>query len=205
MKVVRALIIGNSASFISYLPPLSTIYTLLSAAYGGWLTLKDIPVGFVFLGEQRSTELPFYSFDQEDDHVTTEQSDLTSRGLTMVEIDEPQLWLYTPSTWILPYLKKPRYPLYWGKFGQRAYIVEIREIDLTPSKQAIYTNTLLPFPYDQISARVEWLPASLSPNVPRKPLDIRPFYLVMSKIKLDIESMFDMQKGWSIFIHGSCK
>src|SRR5205085_2491236 len=135
MKVARIFIRGWTASFrypifISGfqptlpVPPLSTIYGLLSAAKGELVTPSDTTVGFVFQSQGRAVDLEsIYEL-----HATPlrANTNVVKREL----LYEPELFLYITDLTFVDYFRLPNYPLLLGRSTELAMVVKSEPFEL---------------------------------------------------------------------------
>jgi len=206
MRVLRVHIVGWTASFRNPLfvvgfqptlpvPPLSTLYGLLSAARGEPVTPEDTPIGFVFqsVGSARDLET-VYEFGKT---PLQAKSNICSREFLV----EPDLYLYTPALWLKPYLERPHYPLLLGRSTELATVSSIDDMELAQVSAASYQGTLLPFPMEQVYGQMQSLPTHFTQERPRRPQGIRPFYLITHAVQYSGPALCDPEKGWGIYLH----
>jgi len=206
MKVLRAYINGWTASFRNPLfvagfqptlpvPPLSTLYGLVSAARGDWVTPDDVRVGFVFQSKGIAKDLEtIYEFDKS---RLIAKSNVYQRQFLV----EPELYLYTSSLWLRQYLERPCYPLLLGRSTELVNVTAIDELDLIETPKATYINTLMPFPTEQIYGPIQSLPTHFTHDRPRKPQGIRPFYIITNPVEYIGQSFCDPEKKWGVYLH----
>ena len=207
MRVLRVHIVGWTASFRNPLfvvgfqptlpvPPLSTLYGLLSAAYGEPVTPEDVSVGFVFqsAGKARDMET-VYEFGK------TRLRAKPNICLREFLVD-PDIYLYTPALWLKPYLERPQYPLLLGRSTELATVMAIDEIELAQASDVSYAGTLLPFPMEQIYGQMQSLPTHFTQERPRRPQGIRPFYLITHDVQYSGPALYDPEHNWGVYVHG---
>jgi len=208
MQVLRVHIRGWTASFRNPLfisgfqptlpvPPLSTLYGLLSAAKGDWVLPSDTSVGFVFTSAGKARDLETtYEFDES---RLKAKSNVCLREFLI----DPELYLYTSALWLKPYLERPHYPLLLGRSTELVTVISTKEIELIQTPTTTYKNTLLPFPMDQIYGPIQSLPTYFTQERPRKPQGIKPFYLITDGISYSGMSWCDQEKNWGIYLHSN--
>ena len=208
MQVLRVHINGWVASFRNPLfisgfqptlamPPLSTLYGLLSAARGDWVTPDDAAVGFIFQSQGKAVDLEtVYEFDQTRFRA---KPNVCKREFLV----SPELYLYTPAMWLRPHLEFPHYPLLLGRSTELATVVSISEIELEDVSETTYRDTLLPFPNEQIYGQIQALPTHFTPERPRRPQGIRPFYMLTEQIPYNGSALQDGEMGWGVYLHGN--
>lgn len=227
MKVIRVHITGWVTSFRNplfisgfqptlTLPPLSAIYGLLTAAKGDWVTPHDAAIGFVFQSEGKAIDLEttyeFYDTLSPNSKINRKQSNLSSsRILYSMSMNpnikkrefliDPQLYLYTPETWLKEAFEKPRYPLLLGRSTDLATVRSIEEIELDNVSQTTYQNTLIPFPHPQIHGQIQTLPTHFTAEMPRQPCGMRAYCLLTQKIEYHGNAWQDSEKQWGVYLH----
>ena len=207
MRVLRVHIVGWTASFRNPLfvvgfqptlpvPPLSTLYGLLSAAHGDPVTPEDAPVGFVFqsAGSARDLET-VYEFGQ---IRLQAKSNICLREFLL----DPDLYLYTPALWLRSCLERPYYPLLLGRSTELATVAAIDEVELAQVSEVFYQGTLLPFPMEQVYGQMQSLPTHFTQERPRRPQGIRPFYLITHPVKYSGSAFYDSENDWGVYMHG---
>ena len=205
MKMIRVHITGWVTSFRNPLfisgfqptlsvPPLSAIYGLLTAAKGDWVTPHDAAVGYVFQSSGKAVDLEtVYEFAGELDA----KSNINRREFLV----KPQLYLYTPDTWLKEAFERPRYPLLLGRSTDLATVTSIEEIELENVSETTFQGTLLPFPHPQIYGQIQALPTHFTAEIPRRPCGIRSYCLLTEKINYYGEALHDSEKNWGIYLH----
>src|SRR3990172_2399779 len=104
-------------------PPLSTIYGLISAAKGSIITHKDTLVGYVFESNGKAVDLEtIYELSE----PLKAKSNVCKRELLF----EPSLYLYFDKVDYAQSFQMPRYPLLMGRSTELAMVDEIIEVEL---------------------------------------------------------------------------
>ncbi len=227
MKVLRVHITGWVSSFRNPLfisgfqptlplPPLSTLYGILTAAKGEWVTPHDAAVGFVFQSNGNGIDLEtVYEFDgtlSPNSNINKRQSKLgSSKVLYSMRLNPnikkreflvaPQLYLYTPEMWLKEAFERPHYPLLLGRSSDLATVESIKEIELENRSETTYQNTILPFPDPQLHGQMLTLPTHFTAEIPRRPCGIRAYHLVTEQIKYQGEVLHDPEKDWGVYLH----
>lgn len=207
MKLYRIHIRGWTASFrypafISGrqptlpVPPLSTIYGMISAAKGALVTPEDVRIGYVFESNGKAVDLE--TIYELEDHLKA-KSNVCKRELLF----EPSLYLYVEKREYADVFRRPHYPLLIGRSTELAMVEEVKEITTEEKKGVLIGGTLIPFPVDGIYGPLQALPTHFTDEIPRKAVGTKPFYIVEKFIRYDKSALpFDVQKGWGIWIHG---
>ena len=205
MKFLRILIEGWTASFryptfISGfqptlpVPPLSTIYGLLSAIKGELVTSKDMNVGFVFEYEAKSVDLEtIYELKG----LTGNKSNVVKREFLF----NPKLYLYLDNLKFKEYLEKPAYPVLLGRSSDLAFISEVKEIEMGKKFNVNLGKTILPFGTEGAFGVIQALPTHFSDDIPRKAIGTKPYILMNQFYDYSGECYFDDELGWGIWIH----
>jgi len=206
MKVLRVHITGWTASFRHPLfisgaqptlpvPPLSTLYGLLSATHGDYVTPEDTPLGFVFQCSGKAVDIEtVYEFDKQ----FKAKSNICKREFLI----DPDLYLYIPELSFTSAFERPYYPLLLGRSTELATVSDMKIIDLEITEKVEYGHTLLPFPMEQIYGPILALPTHFSAERPRQPLGVQVFYLLSEVILYSgSELLRDPELGWGVYIH----
>lgn len=205
MKFLRILIEGWTASFryptfISGfqptlpVPPLSTIYGLLSAVKGDLVTPKDTSVGFVFESEAKSVDLEtIYELKG----LTGNKSNVAKREFLF----NPKLYLYLNNLDFKEFFKKPYYPVLLGRSSDLAFVKEIKEVTLDKKADVNLGKTILPFGTDGAFGIIQALPTHFSEDIPRKSIGTKPYILMNHFYNYSGECFYDDELDWGIWIH----
>ena len=205
MKVIRVHITGWVASFRNPLfisgfqptlsiPPLSTIYGLITAAKGEWVTPHDTSVGFVFKSNGKAVDLEtVYEFGGGLDA----KPNINRREFLV----QPELFLYTPEIWLREAFERPCYPLLLGRSSDLATVKSIDEIELEDKSETTYQNTILPFPDPQLYGQVQALPTHFTAEIPRRPCGTRAYCLITEKIAYRGDVWHDPKMDWGVYLH----
>ncbi|MCC7203096.1 MAG: type I-B CRISPR-associated protein Cas5 [Nitrospirae bacterium] len=206
MKAYRVHIRGWTASFrypvfiagfqpTLSVPPLSTIYGLISAAKGNLVTPADAAVGYVFSSSGKAVDL-------ETIYELAEPLKAKSNVCRRVLLFEPSLHLYFDNHAIAKAFDKPHYPLLIGRSTELAMVEEIKEIELEQRTGVPLGGTIIPFPLDGIFGPLQALPTHFTDEIPRRAEGTRPYYMVESFIGYDKQPMpYDGEKGWGVWFH----
>jgi CRISPR-associated protein Cas5t len=207
MKVLRVYIKGWTASyrfppFITEVqptlpvPPLSTIYGIISAAAGRLIGPKETSVGFVAPYKAKAKDLERIYEIGEGGKV--QQTNVVNREF----IHEPELYLYLTNLNLELDFLNPRYPLLLGRSYDLAFVKEVKTIELQSTKEAAFQYTLLPFPFEGVAEPIFALPVAFDDAIPRRPIAVKGFYIIQKPVEVRGENLFvDSEKGWGVFIH----
>lgn len=205
MKYLRILIEGWTASFrypafISGfqptlpVPPLSTIYGLLSAAKGELVTPNETNVGFVFTSDAKAVDLETV---YELKGLKGNKSNVAKREFLF----NPSLYLYIDNLEFKKYFKNPTYPMLLGRSSDLAIISEIKEIDLEMKNNVKLGKTILPFGTDGAFGVIQALPTHFSDSIPRKAIGTKPYLLMNQFFNYSGDCYFDSELDWGVWIH----
>lgn len=208
MKVYRVHLQGWTASFrypvfitgfqpTLTIPPLSTIYGIISAAKGCIITPDNIRVGYVFKSEGKAVDLEtIYELSE----PLKAKPNVCRRELLF----KPNLYIYLNKKEYADAFQRPHYPLLMGRSTELAMVNEAKEVELEEKRCVLLGGTLLPFPMDGIFGPIQALPTHFTDEIPRKAVGTRPFYMVDSFIRYDrMPLSFDSEKGWGVWFHES--
>ena len=218
MQVARIHIRGWTASFrypafISGfqpslpVPPLSTIYGLLSAAKGELVAPSNTRVGYVFQSSGRAVDL----------ETIYELHDTPLRANTNVVKREllcnPQLYLYVENQEFAGYFRKPHYPLLLGRSTELAMVVKSETCELEERSGVRVGGSIFPFDMGSgLSGAIQALPTHFSDEIPRRAVGTRPFYIIetdfgsksLNKRPMVFNGnvLYDAEHDWGVFLHG---
>jgi len=189
MKVYRVHISSWTASFrypnmISGfqptlpVPPLSTIYGLVSAAMGKYYTPENLDIGFVFLSNGKTVDLE--TIYQMNGTLKNIKSNVIKREILF----DNDLWIYTQNSKIANALKNPYFPLLLGRSGDLATVNSILEVDVEPKEQlSKLKGTIIPFSKYRIAGPIQALPIYFTDTIPRRNIGTKPYYLLDSNYR----------------------
>lgn len=205
MKYLRILIEGWTASFrypafISgfqptlSVPPLSTIYGLLSAVKGELVTPDETNVGFVFDYDAKAVDLEtIYELKG----LKGNKSNVAKREFLF----NPSLYLYIDNLEFKKYFKNPAYPILLGRSSDLAIISEIKEIEMEKKNNVKLGKTILPFGIEGAFGIIQALPTHFSNSIPRKAIGTKPYLLMNQFFDYSGDCYFDSELNWGVWIH----
>lgn len=218
MQVARIYIRGWTASFrypafISgfqptlAVPPLSTIYGLLSAAKGELVTPTDTKVGYVFLSQGRAVDL----------ETIYELHDTPLRANTNVVKREflfnPQLFLYIEDTEFVEHFRDPHYPLLLGRSTELAMVVKSILCELIEKENVKVGGSVFPFDFKSgLSGTIQALPTHFTDETPRRAMGTKSFYVIETDFSgksinkrphiFKDSILYDVDYDWGVYFHG---
>jgi CRISPR-associated protein Cas5t len=218
MKVARIHICGWTASFryptfVSGfqpslpVPPLSTIYGLLSAAKGEIVTPNETAVGFIFQSKGKAVDLE--TIYELQDTALQAKSNVVRREILF----EPELYLYLPDLNFAKHFKTPAYPLLLGRSTELVTVKQIKVIELAQKENVRVGGSIFPFsPNLKVSGKLQALPTHFTDQMPRQAVGTKPFCLVETDFSgkslnlrpqiYDKKIHYDAEKDWGIYFYG---
>jgi CRISPR-associated protein Cas5t len=210
MEVLRVKITGLTASFryptfISGfqpslpVPPLSTIYGLLSAAKGSWVTPADTDVAYHYKMKGKSIDL-------ETIHTFNEQGKRGDSNVIRREFHfRPEIYLYLTNYEFEKYFKYPHFALLLGRSGDLAFVEHIERIDLEKTNEAVVSNSLLPYRPNEligVAGPIFPLPVYCHDTIPRRVAKIEIFCLQETEQIIKGDNLyFDPELKRGIYMH----
>ena len=205
MKIFRIKLIGWTASFrypafISGfqptlpVPPLSTIYGLLSAAKGMIVYPQDVSVGYVFKSRGKAVDLEtIYELEAN----LKAKSNIVRREILF----QPELYLYISEKSMAESFRRPFYPLLLGRSTELAMVNEIKEIELEERRDIKLGGTICPFPTNGIYGPIQALPTHFTDEIPRKAVGTRPYYLLTDFLPYNKKMLTDPENDWGVWLY----
>jgi CRISPR-associated protein Cas5t len=207
MQLLRVGISGWTASFrypafISgfqptlAVPPLSTVYGLLSAVKGDYVWPGTTGVGYVFLSHGKGVDLETI-YELED--PLRAKSNVIKREL----LYDPHLYLYLEDLSLTEFFERPHYPLLLGRSTELAMVAEKPQIiELEERRGVRVGGSLFPVPMEGIYGPIQALPTYFSETLPRRAMGTRPFCIVEHFVRYDRQLLpYDAEHDWGVFIH----
>lgn len=204
MKALRVLIKGWVTSFrypafISGfqptlpVPPLSTIYGLISAAKGELVTPEDLSIGYVFKHKGKAVDL----------ETIYELSGLKGKSNVIKRefLLDPEIYLYLDDLDYKKYFEHPNYPMLLGRSTDLVNITEIKEVDLEKKTNLKVGKTILPFGLDGAYGTIQALPTHFTDTIPRKATGTKPFILMDQFFECSDECFYDEELDWGVWFH----
>lgn len=174
-------------------PPLSTVFGLLSSAKGEIVTPKMLRIGYVFLSRGKTIDL-------ETIYELAEPLKAKTNICKREVLFEPELYLYFEDISLAEAFHSPFYPLLLGRQTELAMVTEVKSITLTKKTKTRLGGTILPFPMEGIYGAIQALPTHFSDSVPRKAVCVRPFYMVDEFLNYDKSELWvDEEKDWGVW------
>jgi CRISPR-associated protein Cas5t len=204
MKALRVLIKGWVTSFrypafISGfqptlpVPPLSTIYGLISAAKGELVTPEDLSIGYVFKHDGKAVDL----------ETIYELSGLKGKSNVIKRefLVDPEIYLYLDDPEYKKYFEHPHYPILLGRSTDLMNITEIKEVELEKKANVKLGKTILPFGLNGAYGTIQALPTHFTDTIPRKAAGTKPFILMNQFFNYSNECHYDEEMDWGVWFH----
>ncbi len=179
-------------SFVSHqltlpVPPLSTIYGLLSAAAGRWVLPNEVAwLAFQCDYESKATDVEaIYQFEREKEEALPMPKPFpkTRTVLQREFLAMPRLTIYLPLEWEALF-RTPRYALLLGRTQDVAGVESIASVTLEPVKEGAVRGVLLPLELVMQNNTPAWLhnlPIAFTDEPQRRLLGMRVFGVVDAK------------------------
>ena len=204
MKFLRVLIEGWTASFrypafvsgfqpTLPVPPLSTIYGLLSSIKGEIVKPDELTIGFIFDYESKAVDLEqIYEIKS----LTGNKSNIIKREFLV----NPKMYLYVNDLEFRKYFESPFYHVLLGRSSDLAMIKSIDLVDLTKKSNVKLGKTILPFGTEGAYGILQALPISFTEDIPRKTAQTKPFILMDSYYTYSQECYYDEELDKGIWL-----
>lgn len=166
------------------LPPLSSVYGLLSAARGDWVTPTDVQwLAYTCDYATRAMDLEaIVTFERP---KVTDVARPAQRNVIRREfLVYPRLTLYLPTTWDSAF-RHPRFPLLLGRSQDVASVEAVRPVELSDADEGEAWGTLLPLHVameSRVPGLIHNLPIAFGPDPERRLLGVHPFTLLDAQI-----------------------
>lgn len=158
------------------MPPISTIWGLISAAAGEIVPPTASEFAYVFRYESVAVDLETLYQIQGDKGKPT----LTAKSNVMRRefLAFTSLALYLRSETLAQAFQSPYFPLLLGRSSDLASVQHLKQIELTPKESLMPGGTVVPFLGYRLAAPIQALPTHFTSSFPRRNLGTQPFYLL---------------------------
>ncbi len=204
MKYLRVLIESWTASFrypafvsgfqpTLPVPPLSTIYGLLSSIKGEIVKPEDIKVGYIFDYESKSIDIEqIYEIKA----LKGNKSNIIKREFLV----NTKMYLYVDDLEFKKYFETPYYHVLLGRSSDLAMIKSIEIVDLEKKSNVKLGKTILPFGTEGAYGILQALPVNFSDDIPRKTIETKPFILMDTYFEYSDECLYDEELDKGIWL-----
>jgi len=190
IEAIRIIITAYTASFrvphfvghqlTLTVPPLSTIYGLISAAAGRWVTPNEVE-WVAYRCEYESKAVDIEAILTVERPKPSESARFVTRNIIPREfLVMPCLTLYLPPEWESVF-RCPRYSLLLGRTQDVATVEEVKHTALNPVKEGIVSGVILPFEIvakANASAWLQNLPVAFTDEPIRRPVRTHIFGII---------------------------
>lgn len=176
------------------IPPLSTIYGLISAAKGELVKPGETAIGYVFDSQNKAIDLELI---YELSPGLAAKSNVVKREFLF----NASLYLYLNNLELEKYFKKPYYPLLLGRSTDLAKVSEIKVIDLKEKENIRLGKTILPLGVKGTYGIVQALPTQFTDSIPRKAIGVKPFILMDNFFIYNEKCLYDEENNWAVWFH----
>lgn len=180
------------------IPPVSTIYGLLSAIRGKKVSIYDLAIGYNFTSRGSGIDLErLWEFGGEEKNKPV--SKLGSNIINREFLYNCILTLYITDTNFRKYLENPCYTLLLGRQVDLANITKIDEIKLIKKENVEISNTVVPF-NGETAGQVVSLPSDYTDTAERKPLEVKTYCIVETKQQIR-NGYYDTELNRGVYLH----
>jgi len=174
-------------------PPLSTIYGLISAAKGELVTPKDLSVGYVFTHRGKTVDL----------ETIYELSGLNGKSNVIKRefLVDPKIYLYFDDSKYEKYFRTPHYPLLLGRSTDLVTVSQIKQLNLEKKSNVKLGKTILPLGTEGAYGTIHALPTHFTDTIPRKTAGTRPFIMMNQFFDYSPECYYDEEMEWGVWFH----
>lgn len=174
-------------------PPLSTIYGLISAAKGELITPEDLSVGYIFTHRGKAVDL----------ETIYELSGLKGKSNVIKRefLVDPKLYLYLDDPSYGKYFKNPHYPLLLGRSTDLVTVSQIKQVNLDERSNVQLGKTILPLGTEGAYGTIQALPTHFTDTIPRKATGTKPFIMMNQFFDYTQECSYDEEMEWGIWFH----
>jgi CRISPR-associated protein Cas5t len=209
MKALRVEVKAITASFrypmfaVSFqptyrIPPISTVYGLLSAAKGSKVNIYDVSVGYDFVSRGYGIDLERI-LKYGDKSINRPASYVGSDIVRREFLFDCTLNLYVSDEKFKEYLKQPHFTLVLGRQSDLAMITKIDEVDLTPREGVEVSNTIIPF-NGKVPGQVIALPSDFTDEAERRPLEVRTYLILETRQTIE-KGYYDEELKKGVYMH----
>lgn len=175
----------RAPSFVAYqlslpVPPLATVFGLLSAARGEWVTPENVPwLAYRLTYAARAMDLEaIYSVERKQaaDVPRFKERNIVQREFLV----QPELDVFLPAAWRTAF-ERPRYHLVLGRSQDIAMLEAIEPAELEPVATGAVAGVLLPVELvarNGVTALLHSLPVGFTADPDRRPIRVAMFGII---------------------------
>lgn len=181
-------------------PPISTVFGLLSAAAGRPVSPTEAGFAFLFRYEMSAVDLEtIYQFGTSGKRSLQAKSNVIRREF----LAGTRLTLYLDSAEIAAHFKQPYYPLLLGRSGDLATVDNIQQVTIEATDKLDLAGTVVPFIGHTLAAPIQALPTHFTNTIPRRNVGTQPFYVLdwqrRGIYRLDKPGWRDPERDWDLY------
>lgn len=162
-------------------PPLSTVLGLINACAGKYLDHRVLDIGYYFEFAAKEVDLEtIYQIERTEKN--TPRNEVKSNIIRREFLYDCRLYLYVQDENLVPYFRKPYFPLLLGRSCDLAMIDRINEVELeevTGANQ--FRGQLIPFRGNFLPGMIQALPQYFTDEIPRRNLGTIPYTVISCK------------------------
>ncbi|MBW2119762.1 MAG: type I-B CRISPR-associated protein Cas5 [Deltaproteobacteria bacterium] len=183
-------------------PPLSTIYGLISSATGDYVSPFDIALGYVFKFDSQAIDIEtIYQVNIKSSPLNTKQNVIRRQVLF-----DNNLWLYVHDPRVAEAFLNPQFQLLLGRSNDLASVISVGEIELEQIDELTkLKGTIIPMGVIPLSAPIQALPIGFTNEIPRRGIGTRPFFLLEYDYEqpeaIHESGYFDLELSCEIYWH----
>lgn len=181
-------------------PPVSTIYGLLSAAKGEKVGPADLRVGYDFVARGSGKDLErlhLYGDAKLTKPASFQGTDVIWREF----LYDCTLTLYLSDLSFEEHLRNPCYNIVLGRQTDLAWVKNIQRITLEKEERVEINNTIVPFT-GEFSGQIVSLPSDFTDKAERKPQNIQSYCIVESP-QITQNGYLDPERQIGVYLHDS--
>jgi len=187
--------VGMQPSF--KVPPLSTIYGLLSAIAGKQITPKDVCMGYIFQNRASYIDLELI---YELQSLKIAKSNIIRRE----NLFDCHLYLYIKYDDNKAFnFRTPYFPLLLGRSTDLATVVNIKKMELIQEKNVRLGFTIVPYDDNLVKGIIQALPVYMTRDIPRKAIGVRPFIMLENWQIYPEKIWYDSEMDFGVWMHNS--
>jgi CRISPR-associated protein Cas5t len=159
-------------------PPLSTIFGIISSAMGKYYITDSHKIGYYFKYSALCVDLETIY------QIGTKLNEIKSNVIKREFLVDTSLFLYTTEQEIVKAFEKPYFQLLVGRSGDLATVTDIKKLDCKELDILHHLKgTIVPFNNYMLPAPIQALPMYFSDTVPRRNIGTKPYSLLDYRYK----------------------